>query len=137
MQVNDLVYIKSQPNNQFVKLEGEYAVVEETFEDEPDYVNIATLNLTGETQGHGTVPVACLDIVTETGPAVWRAALAVYKQNQLQLDQQVEEFREQYEADRKKRRKVLRMVAERHGLEPKALRKILKELEAGGVILLQ
>jgi hypothetical protein len=134
MKLHDLLRIKEQPSNQYVQLKGEYAVVEEVFPDEPHFVNIATIDLTGATRGHGTVPVGCLEIVNETAPAVWRAAWAVYKQRQIQFDQQAQELKEQYEAEEKKRRKIIRMVAQRNGVEPKLLRKMLRELDEAGVL---
>ena len=143
MRTHDLVYVRTQPDNQFVQLAGEYAVVTETHAGS-DYVEIATIDLAGETKGFGTVPVTCLEVVNHTAPAPWRAAHVVYKGHAGQFDQ--EEYdrlrelvkREAAKKHAKERREAnqtvseqrqrIKEVADKHGLKPSLVRQILEEL---------
>lgn len=127
-KLHDLVMVKQQPKMQpFVQIEGLIAVITEI---DGDYATIAELQLSGRTEGgSGAVELACLERPTKvSGPM--RAAYAVYKQGASSLSS----MSSIASITRKRRRRSLKVVAQNNNIDPKALHKILKDLDAAGVI---
>jgi len=111
----------------FVQIEGLIAVITEI---DGDYATITELQLSGRAEGgSGAVELACLERPTKvSGPM--RAAYAVYKQGVIEAMDDIDDS----EDARKRRRRSLKVVAQNNNIDPKALHKILKDLDAAGVI---
>ena len=127
-KLHDLVIVKQQPKMQpFVQIEGLIAVITEI---DGDYATITELQLSGRAEGgSGAVELACLERPTKvSGPM--RAAYAVYKQGVIEAMDDIDDS----EDARKRRRRSLKVVAQNNNIDPKALHKILKDLDAAGVI---
>lgn len=93
METHDLVQIISQPKMQpFVNLKGCIAIITNI---QDDCAEITTLELSGSGEGSGVVELDCLQKIDK---AVWRAARAVYLQNN---------FKEESEPVKSRKRKVL------------------------------
>jgi len=127
MNLNDLVFIKTNPKSQFVQLQGKYAVVIEV-DINATHVGIEQLELTGRTSGSGVVEVDCLDVVNDTAPAQWRAAYAVWKGFQLAIEE-IPAY-----PSEEQRKKMIALVAKQHGIDPDFLVTILSDLEELGAI---
>jgi len=133
-KLHDLVMVKQQPKMQpFVQIEGLIAVITEI---DGDYATITELQLSGRAAGgSGAVELACLErlhwatgTTKVSGPM--RAAYAVYKQSVIEAMDDIDDS----EDARKRRRRSLKVVAQNNNIDPKALHKILKDLDAAGVI---
>jgi len=133
-KLHDLVVVKKQPKMQpFVKIEGLIAVITEI---EGDYATITELQLSGQAEGgSGAVELDCLEIPTKLS-APMRAAYLVYKQNILRYEEknQWDVVELPSPATIKRRRRSLKVVAQNNNIEPKVLHKILKDLDAAGVV---
>lgn len=111
----------------FLQIEGLIAVITEI---DGDYATIAELHLSGRAEGgSGAVELACLERPTKvSGPM--RAAYAVYKQGVIEAMDDMDDSEEA----RKRRRRSLKVVAQNNNIGPKVLHKILKDLDAAGVV---
>ena len=108
MKIHDLVIFDNNPYNLYVilKIKGEEA-------------KIALLEMTGAIDNKSIVmPLSSLELPRIVSP-VWKAAHVVYKQNVLMNTN-----------DESKIRKIIKIIAEKNGLSPKTLHKMLKELES-------
>lgn len=117
---------------QNVQIKGLMAVITEI---DGEYCTISELQLDGRAYGGaGAVELACLEKGEFSAP--WRAAHAVYKQHQLEEATMLGEADVENEEKRKNRKRATKLVAEKHNLDPKLLRTIMKDLEAAGVVLI-
>lgn len=133
-KIHDLAVVRNQPTMQpFLQFEGESPVQIEGLvvvitEIINDCATVAELQLSGHAQGVcGAIELSCLEKNGISGPM--RAAYAVYRQNLL--------FNEPVENDnesRKRRRRLMKIIAENNTLVPKDLHRILKDLDSAGVI---
>lgn len=129
-KLHDLVRVKQQPKMQNVQIKGLMAVITEI---EGDYCTIHELQLDGRASGgSGAVELECLEHPKASGP--WRAAHAVYKQHMLEQEAMLAEGEIEDEKARKKRKRAIKLVAEKHGLDSKKLIEIMKDLEASAVL---
>ena len=126
-KLHDLVVVKHQPTMQFVQLSGLIAVITEI---DGDYATIAELELSGQTGSCGAVEVSCLKKPVKLS-APMRAAYVVYKQLHLQQNEEVEEDEED---TFKRHRRSIKIIAENNSIKPAILHKMLKDLNAVGVI---
>jgi len=131
-ELHDLVRVKEQPKMQNVQIKGLMAVITEI---DGEYCTIHELQLDGRAYGgSGAVELACLEKPKASGP--WRAAHAVYKQHMLEESAMMAEAEIENVEYKKKRLRARKLVADKHGLDPKVLTAIMKDLEAADVILI-
>lgn len=115
----------------FVTIMGLIAVITEI---DGEYATITELQLSGRAEGgSGAVELACLERPTKISSPM-RAAYAVYKQNIIQTMEDTDSWQARSEKGQKRRRRSLNVVARSHNIEPKELHKMLKDLDAAGVI---
>lgn len=129
MNLHDLVLVKTQPDNQYVQLQGKFAVVTEVDPTCDTHVGIDQLELTGYTTGSGSVPVECLEVVNKTAPAAWRAAYAVWK-----VGAAIRGMEDQNKLTAEQSHKILELVAGKYNLDLKLLTSILNDLHELEVI---
>lgn len=128
MNLHDLVLVKTQPDNQYVQLQGKFAVVTEVDPNCDTHVGIDQLELTGYTSGTGSVPVNCLEVVNKTAPAAWRAAYAVWKSRQVYDEPAEPKLTEEQS------HKILELVAGKYHMDVNDLKSILNDLHELEVI---